>query len=160
MEAFFNEIWADRLQYITIWLEVVGFILTFIEVLFPKFADEIEKTIDDMSAVFDNLSDTVKLWGWIGYFFLPILLVVGLIIGLIFQSLSGTLPKLYPKLYAILGALLITIVVLSVVLLKSASMLIRLLNRLSNGRALGSLGLILAFLGVLGEAYQYITMVK
>ena len=51
---FFNGIWADKIQYVTIWLEFLGYALTLIEVLTPELADKIEDGIDHFSG-FESL---------------------------------------------------------------------------------------------------------
>lgn len=44
--VFFNEVWADKIQYLTLPLEVVGLMLAFIEIFRPPLADRIESAMD------------------------------------------------------------------------------------------------------------------
>ena len=52
MQPFLNDAWANKIQFITLPLEIVGFVLTFIEVLFPRFADKLEELADYLQEEF------------------------------------------------------------------------------------------------------------
>lgn len=177
---FFNEIWADRTQYCTLPLEAVGFTLTFIEVIFPKMADRIENTIDRVGgwkpgfgtymvvAIFIVIIPALVL----SYFyFSPLFKVV--VLYVVVGIGSGMAQELFEKqgkklLHGIswifflptFGPLIILTFLLTRMPAMFLSYVIDKLNSISDDRALGSLGLILAFLGLLGEAYQYTTMVS
>ena len=185
----FNEEWAVNVQHVTIWLELVGFTLTFIEVLYPKIADSIEKAIDDVPIVasyflsgndfltlyyrylivWDRktrklISELMPLESVEKTFSFKLTAVVVFILFGVLYVLSGFFAS---KLFLYTGITWLAVLTLFIFVLVGSNLafvqiqkLIAKLNSLSDGRAIGSMGLILAFAGLLGEAYQYITMIS
>ncbi len=156
---FFNETWAARIQYFTLPLEVVGFTLTSIEVLFPELADRIERLVDKLGKSSNSFHDKLRrYYGKPAEMALPVfpLILLTLMVYPFFSRWWGMYPQFKTAIYMfiVFGALYLTYWI-SFFLGK----LIDVLNKVTSGRALGTLGLVLAFLGLLGEAYQYITMV-
>lgn len=155
---FFNELWANRLQYWTIWFEVVGFSLTFIEVLKPELADRIEARIDELSQHRLAVEPLGALDGCLGLFGI-ILMSLVLLVGLLMTNSKSE--------FEVGDGFIIIIVMIPIIgsltyilLIRVLGVIINKLNAISNGHALGTLGLIIALIGLLGEAYQYITMVS
>ena len=181
MEIFSNEV-ASTLQYFTFPLEVVGLILATIEVRFPEVAARISQFIkhewanfvevkeilpqppfrEDYSNMLSWMNDYLDYWRattsvtiqslifFIGFILVPMLIVstimfpsitgmqlVEMIFGVLVEFAAGVTPWVFP------------IVVISVSLWASAKWV--------EEREVGTLGIIIAGFGVLGEAYQFTT---
>ncbi len=229
----FNDQITDLIGLIALPLEMAGFVLTFIEVIFPNTADAIERIIDNIgnySRRFgkDLVSTVFKSNAFQFLYLLAVILAIVLVftllilktnpvigdhqipfirisfyMGLLSMSLQFTFPRNFlilrviyllfsnntriefKKTRKIIKILiffipLILVIISDITSIISAhytfyvmsyivggfiflistplfiipSMFIAFLNKLTNGRALGSVGLIIAFLGLTCEAYQ------
>jgi len=176
MTPFFNENYANIIQFISLPLETIGGILTCIELLRPKLADKIEGFLDNLTQFkkifihfrifIDALGEAV---GSCAYFICLYLIASGKFnflyskVGEILSHLGFLAPILMGQfvvfsMFIITGLLISAPYIVGYIISILISNFIKLLNKLSNGRALGCFGLLLAFLGILGEFYQVITL--
>ena len=138
MDFFSNEI-AYTLQYFTFPLEVVGWTLASIEVTYPDGALLISRVVSfqDWNTTLESFTERWKNPSEFGSFRYKI---IGLLV-LVVISIGVS-----------------SIITLGLVILALAIfILIRLTNRWVPDKAVGTLGIVLAGLGVLGEAYQFTT---
>jgi len=173
LNAIFKGDTADVVQLISLPLEVLGFALAMLEILFKPHAARIEGCIDRFGIKSRSLMAPVSRIVLIG---IAVLLgVTGASLGTLgllhalFRPVSDRslsypawmaahelllrVPSVVVMAFALWGSLMLLLLVLW-----TAHKTIDGLNALSGGHALGTLGLILACLGVSGELYQVITM--
>lgn len=171
IEGFFNDEWADNIQMISIWLEALGLGLVIIEIFKNEWARRIEAFIDNTeertSVWFAKIGsflpysvETEKRSGIVSGPFLRWLLTIcflGYTFMYIERMVNGeVLGQLDTVVFFFMG--IVSIITLAYYLLKGLNAFIRFLNKLSAGKALGSIGLLLAILGFTGEVYQVLTM--
>ncbi|MEQ9309845.1 MAG: hypothetical protein RLN90_10350 [Balneolaceae bacterium] len=168
---FFNDNTANLVQLISAPLEIIGFTLAFIEIKYPEFADKIEHTFDVITDFLLKVSrdrlpkwnedsrwllrqdDILKALGW-GVPLILLFLVSGFLqeTDLISPNVIFALWLIVIPLVALFSRNWIGILIsLPIIPLKN---LFSFLNKFSKGRALGTVGLILASMGVFGELYQ------
>lgn len=136
MGIFTNE-FAVILQYFTFPLEVVGLSLAALEVRFPKRARLVAKALkfqDERTTIESYIHRWKSSTAYTSFRYKVILLVVLILISLV------VVPFI---------TLLILISGITIFLM------IRLTNRWVPERAVGTLGIIIAGFGVLGEGYQF-----
>ena len=151
MEFFSNEI-ASTLQYFTLPLEVVGLTLATIEVRFPRVAARMHQyMLQDQNYVQKELDygflKTLKT-----SYFVGIALVLYLLAVLTFAYFEDNL----------IGGLGFAVAPLILIPFLSfgSTLMLRAYGFLTNWvpeRSVGTLGLIVAGFGILGEAYQFTT---
>lgn len=150
---------------VSIGVEVAGFVLTFIEIIFPSFADRVENFIQSNRYPFlyigkitlssYNLFESPYWYQQTMHFFtkrrkwLIDLLFVPLIFLLILVLWVTTIVNTIGIIIMFLVSTMFMFVCLPL------SYLIEFLNYISKGKALGALGLLLAFVGLIFECYQY-----
>jgi hypothetical protein len=145
---FFNESVSNSLQYITLILEVAGITLAFIEIKSPSSADKIEKAIRGVQKFTERASYKVTR-SHAGQTFITLFII--LLFAAVVPTVWGlfTLPWYLWLLFGIVGAIFGIILGLHLTV-----DFINSLNKFSNGKAIGALGICLASLGMVGEAYQ------
>lgn len=149
---FFNNETANTVQLISLPLEAIGFFLTYVEIWKPKIFYKLENlfvTIYRFTSSFsaiateENSKDTAEKWG-------VMITIILLILSPIISSKAFD-TQFHVIIYMIIGGI--------ITLSFFVTTWIFLIYRLSNGKGVvGGLGLLLAFLGLLGELYQVITM--
>lgn len=136
-------------------LEVTGLILTFIEIKFPEIADKVEDWVDGMEFYLKNIGNRSSKT----YTF-ETTLTLSILNGLIFgfwwlgsKMSSSIQPPILPiTIWVIIfGIFLYTALIIGFFL---TSEFIDFLNKFSNGRALGTLGLIIGMVGITIEIIQ------
>lgn len=149
---FFNDSVANALQYISLSLEVFGLLLAFIEIKTPKTADKIEKGINRLEYYVKGLGQ--KLTNNHHYEALITVFIFLLFVAVV-PTLWGlfTLPLWIWIIFDVIGVIVGLTIGLHLLV-----DFIESLNAFSNGRALGSLGIFVSSLGVMGELYQLITI--
>jgi len=153
---FFTDSTADTVQLISLPLEIVGLTFAFIELKHPKTADRIEGWIDDWD---EKLRNLVKYPVAGIKYYRPGRIILLLGYPLILTCLLILNWKIVMEKTGFLIAFILLIAVSSLYLFSFfMPALVRFLNEYSNGRALGTFGLILAGLGGLGEIYQVLNM--
>ena len=167
--TFFDVQFASDLQFLTFTLEVVGLTLACIEVRFPRLAQRIVEsfvsfeqrmerelkpfyqTVESLNARGDyrtaNAIQVVNSW-WVVTLALPLVFFGILQIGVYWRTGSWSL---------FFDLQLLLLLVAATMLAPLMYWLFGFVNRWVEGRAVGTFGILLAGLGVLGEGYQLIT---
>ncbi len=175
METFFNETVAAGLQYVTFPLELIGLTLALIEVRFPKLAAYLTEQIEQLSAPMRDLrsdessgeSMMERSLGLLlsrvlrtGYYILTAIYIAKLIYQLIDRGPETS------WLIGLLISYIVSGVVLTIALLVLGLTMYFLVvggsdfaRRFVAGRAIGTLGILIAGIGLLGEFYQLLTQI-
>ena len=175
METFFNETVAAGLQYVTFPLELIGLTLALIEVRFPKLAAYLTEQIEQLSAPMRDLrsdessgeSMMERSLGLLlsrvlrtGYYILTAIYIAKLIYQLIDRGPETS------WLIGLLISYIVSGVVLTIALLVLGLTMYFLVvggsdfaRRFVAGRAIGTLGILIAGIGLLGELYQLLTQI-
>ena len=173
METFFNETIAARLQYVTFPLELIGLTLALIEVRFPKVATYLTRQIERLSVPMQELrsgqsgSESIierSLGALLSRMITTGFYILTAIYGakLIYQLLSRRpepdwLVGMFFS-YVISGIIMIVaLVVLGLTIFFLVVGGSDFARRFVAGRAIGTLGILIAGLGLLGELYQLLT---
>lgn len=173
MENFFNEIMAARLQYVTFPLELIGLTLALIEVRFPKVAAYLTRQIERLSVPMQELrsgqsgSESImerSLGALLSRVLKTGFCILTAIFGvkLIYQLFSrGPEPGwLLGMFFSYVVSTIIMTVALVLLGLTVFFLVIggsEFARRFVAGRAIGTLGVLIAALGLLGEFYQLLT---
>ncbi len=137
--AFFSNEIAYTLQYFTFPLEIIGLTMASIEVRYPDKAVLISRIVSfqDKNTTLESFTDrwmNPSEFGSFRYKIIGLLILVA-----ISMAVSSTIT---------LGLFILAFAIF---------FMIRLTNRWVPDRAVGTLGIVIAGLGVLGEAYQFTT---
>jgi hypothetical protein len=145
---FFDHSVSNSLQYITLILEVAGITLAFIEIKSPRTADKIEKAIRGIQKFTERASYKVTR-SHAGQTLITLFII--LLFAAVVPTIWGlfTLPWYLWLLFGIVGGIFGIILGLHLTV-----DFINSLNKFSNGKAIGALGICLASLGMVGEEYQ------
>jgi hypothetical protein len=175
METLFNQAIADSLQYVTFPLELIGLSLALIEVRFPKVAANLTRQIERLSAPIQELrtgqSGSESLIERSLGVLLSRLIKTGLYsltaiysIKLIYQLFSRTAEMNW--LIGMLLSYVVWAIVMTVALVLLGLLMFFLVvggsefsRRFVAGRAIGTLGILIAGLGLFGELYQLLTQI-
>jgi hypothetical protein len=172
--AFLNSAAADTVQLYSFPLEILGFALTSIEVLWPHIADRIENGFDRWVEI------------WVVHIMLPLKLALDMsgirhegrqslkgdtritsyeifntqLLILIFSIIGSIIYVIILRAYTtqIFVLMLIPLLCLTLVISLYSVNLTKIVNDLTHGKALGAIGLSMAFLGLLAEVYQVLTI--
>jgi len=149
---FLNSTVANDLQYLTLIFEVVGFTLAFIEIKYPKGAHRIERGFKGLEKAVQRMSYRMAknpvVQTLITIF---ILLLFAAVIPTVWGLFS--LPSYVWWMFSSVG-----IAVGAIIGLHLAVDFLDSLNRFSNGKAIGALGVCLGSLGIMGEIYQILVL--
>lgn len=170
MESFFSETVAARLQYVTFPLELTGLLLALVEVRFPALAQKLTRQIERLSLPMRALEsgpDRVEsmMERSLNALLSRVLRTAFYALTLIFVGrLLYQLIDRGPALDWLAGALvsyLVSAVVMTIVVVIFTLMTFFIViggsdfaRRFVAGRAIGTLGIMIAGLGLLGELYQ------
>ncbi len=173
MEQLFNEALAARLQYLTLPLELIGLTLALIEIRFPKAAEYLTRRIEQLAMPMEAMrageSGPESLMERSLETMLRRILKAGLGLLTLIYLVQGvyTLIALWPEFGWLIGfgvGYLITAIVLTITLVLIGVTTFFLVvggsdfaQRFVAGRAIGTLGILIAGLGLLGELYQFVT---
>ena len=173
MEYFFNEAVAARLQYLTFPLELIGLTLALIEIRFPKAAEYLTRQIERLAMPMETMRS-----GEVGAeslmqrslgTLLKRVLNTGIGLWTLFYLLQGIygLFTRWPEFGWLIGfgigylistiALTVTLVAIGITTYFVVVGGTDFAQRFVAGRAIGTLGILIAGLGLLGELYQLIT---
>jgi len=175
MGTFFNEAVAASLQYVTFPLELIGLTLALIEVRFPKSAAYLTRQIERLSAPMQELrsdrpgseSMMERSLGVLlsrmlktGYYILTAIYIAKLIYQLLSRGPeAGWLLGLFIS-YVISGVIMtIALLVLGLTIFFLVVGGSDFARRFVAGRAIGTLGILIAGIGLLGELYQLLTQI-
>ncbi|MEM1433437.1 MAG: hypothetical protein AAGG11_05230 [Pseudomonadota bacterium] len=175
MGTFFNEAVAAGLQYVTFPLELTGLALALIEVRFPKLAAYLTQQIEQLSAPMrdlrsDRSSSESTMERSLGLLLSRMLKAGYLILTAIYAAkLIHQLLDRGPEPSGLIGLLIgyvVAGVVMTIALLVLGLTLYFLVvggsdfaRRFVAGRAIGTLGILIAGIGLLGELYQLLTQI-
>jgi hypothetical protein len=162
--AFFNNEAAYVLQYVTFPLEVIGLTLATIEVRFPSLAVRISAFIKGEWEELSRYPDRpVRGSGWywlklVGYWLKRpdtglLVVMVSLVLVFLLLTLLASMPI---GINVVVVAIPITEVALRVLPIIVICMAVWISATWVEDRAVGTMGIVIAGLGVLGEAYQFI----
>lgn len=175
-EPIFSEVLAARLQYVTFPLELIGLALALIEVRFPEAAKFLTRQIERLSAPMQSLrsdrsdSDSTMerslgalLSRMIKAGFYVLTALYG---GTLVYRLLTTEPEAGWLIEMLFGYVVsgVTLTVALVVIGVTIFFLVvggsDFARRFVAGRAIGTLGILIAGLGLLGELYQLLTQLS
>jgi len=173
METLFDVTFAARLQYVTFPLELTGLALALIEVRFPRVAESLTRQIERLSMPFEELRSGQSGRESVMERSLETLLsrvlktgfyVLSAFYGavLIYQLLSRT-PDLNWLIGFAIGYLVSAVVITIALVILGLTVFFLVVGgsdfarRFVAGRAIGTLGILIAGLGLLGELYQLLT---
>ncbi len=155
--TFFNETASNYIQFISMVFEIVGITLAYIEIRYKPLANKIElKLLADESRIKDfafkllqnKFSVTLITVFIMTVFFIEIPYLVGFF--------DRIIPENWKNIEAVVIWLTFPIIFMFVVLILMILMgdFVSWLNRFSEGHAIGALGVVVTFLGLLGDTYQ------
>ena len=175
METFFNETVAAGLQYVTFPLELIGLTLALIEVRFPRLAAYLTQQIEHLSAPMrdlrsDQANNESMMERSLGLLLSRVLRTGFYILTAIYTAkLIYQLLDRGPETSWLIGLLIsyiISGVIVTVALLVLGLTMYFLVvggsdfaRRFVAGRAIGTLGILIAGIGLLGELYQLLTQI-
>ena len=157
MVVFFSDEIANWVQFISMFLELGGLTLAFIELKYDGLANTIESGILKSEHITRGIAEkmmTNKVFSSIVTLFIVVMFLVEI------PSLAGFYDAVLPKRYLVvleytqIVAFIIigfTVFGFGIVLF---SEFITALNKFSNGKAIGAFGILMAFCGLTGEFYQ------
>jgi hypothetical protein len=167
MDGIFSNEISNTLQYFTFPLEVIGLTLAAIEVRFPVLAKSIDSYCNYRKITpgnFFSLSSVISdVQDWSLFKSMPPTLIGILWLGFVYilitsSVLFGTVVRRGLSFEQGLPIALLAAPVLAVLLWMIDKVLVMIYRLTSNwvpGRTVGTLGIIIAGFGVLGEAYQF-----
>ncbi len=159
---FFNETASQYLQFISMVFEVVGITLAYIEIRYKPLANKIEgKILAEESRIKDfayklienKLSVTLITVFITIVFFIEIPYLVGFFDRIIPNDWKNTEAII---IWATLPIVIMFVVLIGLILMGD---FVSWLNHFSEGHAIGALGVVVTFLGLLGDTYQAITII-
>ncbi len=175
METFFNETVAAGLQYVTFPLELIGLTLALIEVRFPRLAAYLTQQIEQLSAPMRDLRSEQSGGESMMERSLGLLLSRVLRTGFYILTAIYTVKLIYQLLdrgpetgwlIGLLTSYIVSAVIMTIALLVLGLTMFFLVvggsefaRRFVAGRAIGTLGILIAGTGLLGELYQLLTQI-
>ncbi|MDH5599483.1 MAG: hypothetical protein OEY34_10185 [Cyclobacteriaceae bacterium] len=159
--TFFNDTVSDIFQFITINLELVGLTLAFIEIKLPNTANKIERGMFTAETKVRNFGEQM-----ISHKMFSSLITLCIFVGFFFEipAAAGFFDEVFPpNVLKFMDYLLYFSIVVTLLVLIGFGVILfgefmAALNRFSNGKAIGALGVLLASLGLVGEIYQVINI--
>ena len=161
------------LQLASLLITVCGLLIAYVEVIRPRTADQIESVLFDLASIrYPPVGQGVRpALAWRLFIAIEVAAMLGTWVYLLAgpgldqflwlrQAARGTRLGLLWALLAVslLFALTVLPIVVPMLLLNGLAGAIRLLNRVSGGRGLGIVGLLIAVLAVLVGAVQTVVM--
>ncbi len=175
MGSFFNESVAASLQYVTLPLELVGLTLALIEVRFPNTAANLTRQIERLSAPVRELrsgepGSAALMEKSLGALLARVLKAGYYVLTVVYAVMAGyqLIRHGYDAsdLIGLFISYVVTGVIMTVALLVIGLTVFFLVvggsdfaRRFVAGRAIGTLGILIAGVGLLGEVYQLVTQI-
>ena len=161
--SFYNNFIANCVQLISFPLELIGLTLAVIDIYFPGKAEEIENFIDKLESGLYRKGSHLKEKSKDYAFWFAVFMAFNFLVNYLydFDGLN-VLVELALHLVSLLIPLclfvLFSIIIYAKIVIPYLHRSVTFLNKLTSGKALAAIGLILAGLGFLGEFYQVATM--
>jgi hypothetical protein len=170
----FNDSIATQLQYFTLPLELLGITLAYIELRLPKTAARITRWIERMATPIESLRESQadaeatierSLVAFLtrlirfGVFVVAGVFLIRLFLRLANTGFSGSLLLAWA--INVTVSVIVTIVALVVIGVTAYFFVVGgsdFVKRFVAGRAIGTLGIVLASFGLLGEFYQFLAL--
>ena len=158
---FFNHAASEYIQFISMFLEIIGITLAYIEIRYKPLANRIETKI---------LKEESRIMGFAykllqnKFFSALITIFITVVFFIEIPYLAGFFDKIVPhewdhiKLAVIWSTFPIIILFGIGIFVILMGDFVGWLNRFSDGHAIGALGVVVTFLGLFGETYQVITI--
>lgn len=158
---FFNQSASEYIQFISMFLEIIGISLAYIEIRYKPLANKIEERILTEETRIKNFAGTLlenKFFSALITIFVIIVFFIG--IPYFVGFFDNIIPQEWEGVKVIALWITLPIIILFVVSICfiALSDFVSWLNYFSNGHAIGALGVVVTFLGLLGETYQVITI--
>ena len=159
--TFFNETAANDIQFVSMFLEIIGITLAYIEFRYKPLAHIIEaKIISGEGRIRDFAYGIIenKLFVWLITIFIVVVFFV------VIPDMAGFYDRVFPFEWHFLRAIIFWLTFPIVVLFGVGIGFILFaefvvwLNQFSDGHAIGALGVIVTILGLIGESYQVCTI--
>ena len=158
---FFNQTTSNYIQFVSMFLEIIGITLAYIEIRYKPLATRIEeKILEEETRIKNVASKLLKN----SFFSALITIFITVVFFIEIPYLAGLFDKIVPpeweevKLAVIWASFPIIILFLLGFVFILMSDFVSWLNHFSNGHAIGAFGVVLTFLGLIGQTYQVITM--
>ncbi|MEQ9404796.1 MAG: hypothetical protein RIM99_14485 [Cyclobacteriaceae bacterium] len=181
--SFFNESTANSIQLISAPLEVLGLSLAFIELFRKKLAKSIEEKLNLFHGTIESWTTNLVLSSMARFFYSEVrsikdgrrkvklaskvfysLLTTIIVFSIVSYSFDPfwlankfqLVPSNFDRISIEVMNYFIRIVLIPISIVFWFGLYISKLDKLTGGSALGSIGLLIASIGVLGEAYQVV----
>jgi hypothetical protein len=141
----------DIFQYSALLLEILGITLAFIEIKFPRTADQLEYNIDSLEDWVIATGQRITNNHLTGVLMTAFVFIFFVILFDVWDFLGLNLPLIIKIIFGVV--LLIVGIVIGLYFLEG---ILVSLNKFSGGHALGSLGVALASLGLAIELFQFV----
>lgn len=128
---------------------LVGGILGLIEIYYPKLANKLEDNIDKHQNIYQNIADKYtrkKTYNILLYFYIPAFIIM---IYIPISYFSPVVPYLTLPIYLWIIISIITLHISYGLLLYFLAWLIDFLNKITNGHAIGGIGVMIIIIGTL-----------
>lgn len=159
--TFFNETASNYIQFISMFLEMVGITLAYIEIRYKPLANKIESRI---------LQEEIRIKDF-GYrliknksFSSLITIFITVVFFIEIPYMVGFFDRIIPADWNHVKIAVIWLTAPFIILFLAGFLFILLcdfiawLNHFSHGHAIGALGVVVTFLGLIGETYQVLTI--
>jgi protein-S-isoprenylcysteine O-methyltransferase Ste14 len=159
--TFFNNITSEYIQFVSMFLEIIGITLAYIEIRYKPLATKIEgRILMEETRIKDFAYNLLKH----KFFSALITVFITVVFFIEIPYLAGFFDRIVPKEWNDIKIAVIWLTLPIIVLFALGICFILLsdfiswLNRFSHGHAIGALGVVVTFLGLLGETYQVVTI--
>lgn len=161
--TFFNETASNYIQFISMFLEIVGITLAYIEIRYKPLANQIESWILREEVRIKDFGDKLiknKMFSSLITIFITLVFFIEI------PYMVGFFDRIIPADWSHVKVAVIWLTAPFIILFMAGFGFILLcdfiawLNYFSHGHAIGALGVVVTFLGLLGETYQVLTIVS
>ena len=158
---FFNNTASDYIQFISMFLEIIGITLAYIEIRYKSLANQIESKIMLEESRIKNLAYRLidnKLFISLVTIFITVIFFIEI------PYLVGFYDRVIPQEWTHIKAMIIWFTLPIIFLFAVGLSFIILgdfvswLNQFSDGHAIGALGVVVTTMGLCGDTYQVITI--
>ena len=159
--SLFNETASNYVQFISMVFEIVGITLAYIEIRYKSLANQIEMRIqNDESRIKEFAMRLLQNKFSVSLITVFIMTVFFIEIPYLVGFFDRIIPEHWRNIETVVVWLTFPIIFMFIGLIAMILMgdFVAWLNRFSEGHAIGALGVVVTFLGLLGDTYQAITI--